>query len=249
MYIELFLLDNLIMDALLIRLASSLCAAPVKFGRLLLFSLLGTALAFTSLLWAPLVALPGKLLCAMAMALAFPVRSFGSYLRALGATVAAALIVGGFALVLAVADGGGLEGGAIVGAWRLRTALIVAAAAAFAPTLARRFRMKAYGRSAKVFLVAEGREHHLRGLWDTGARLYEPVSGLPVIAAYIPALADAAKIPIPASTVSGDAMLYALKPDVLIVDGRASDALVAPLRKKLRGTEAIIPYRIFGEAR
>ena len=63
------------------------------------------------------------------------------------------------------------------------------------------------------------------------------------------ALADEAKIPVPASTVSGETILYALKPDVLIIDGRASDALVAPLGTKLRGADAIIPYRIFGEAR
>ena len=46
MYIEVFLIDNFIMDALIVRMASALCAAPVKAARLALFSLIGTALAF-----------------------------------------------------------------------------------------------------------------------------------------------------------------------------------------------------------
>ncbi len=249
MYIELFILDNLIMDALLLRLASAFCAAPIKFTRLLLFSFLGAVLAFVSLLWEPLVWLPGKALCAMFMALAFPVKSFASYCRALLAVLAAALVTGGAAYLLALSDGGTFAGGVLVGSWRLRTALIIAAVAAFSPHLIRRFRMGVQTRAAKVYLLAGGEEHRLRGMWDTGARLYEPVSGLPVIAAYIPSLSGEAKIPVPASTVSGDTMLYALKPDVLIIDGRASDALVAPLGTKLRGADAIIPYRIFGEAR
>ncbi|HWQ58553.1 MAG TPA: sigma-E processing peptidase SpoIIGA [Clostridia bacterium] len=249
MYIELFILDNLVMDALILRLASAFCAAPVKFSRILFFSLLGAGLAFASLVWEPLVTLPGKLLTAMLMALAFPVKGFASYLRALAAMFGAALLVGGFAFALALADGGGFTGGALVGSWKLRTALIVATAAAFAPYALRRFRMNAPARIAKVTLVAGGKEHRLRGLWDTGARLYEPVSGLPVVTAYLPALAAEANIPVPASTVTGDTILFALKPDALFIDGRASDALVAPLSAKLRGADAIIPYRIFGEAR
>lgn len=249
MYIELFILDNLIMDALLLRLASALCAAPIRFLRLLFFSFVGTGLAFASLVWDPLVSLPGKILTAMLMALALPVSGFGSYLRSVGAVLDSALLTGGVALILASADGGGMTGAAVFGSWKLRTALILAAVAALSPALVRRFRMKRQTHAAKVFLVALGQEYRIRGLWDTGSRLYEPVSGLPVIVAHMPALVNEAKIPVPASTVTGDAMLYALKPDVLIVDGRASDALVAPLQTKLHGAEAIIPYRLFGEAR
>ncbi len=249
MYIELFILDNLIMDALLLRLASALCAAPVRFVRLLLFSFIGAGLAFASLVWNPLVTLPGKILTAMLMAFALPVNGLGSYMRSVGAVLASALLVGGLAFILASADGGGMAGSAVFGSWKLRMALILMAIAALSPTLIQHFRMKRQTRAAKVFLVALGREYKIRGLWDTGSRLYEPVSGLPVIVAYIPALADEAKIPVPASTVAGDAMLYALKPDALIVDGRASDALIAPLRMRLHGAEAIIPYRLFGEAR
>ena len=248
MYIELFILDNFVMDALLLRLACALCAAPARLSRLLLFSLLGSALAFASLLFAPLASLPGKLICAMLMALALPVYSFGSYLRALGCVLASALLVGGLALL--VARGWRRHVGRCAhGAWKLRTALIVAGVAAFAPPVVRHLRMKGQTRCAKVLLVFAGKEHRLRGLWDTGARLYEPVSGRPVIAAHLPALADEAKIPVPASTVSGETMLYALKPDALFIDGRASDALVAPIGAQLRGAEAIIPYRIFGEVR
>lgn len=249
MYIELFILDNFVMDALLLRLACALCAASARLSRLMLFSLLGAALAFASLLFAPLATLPGKLICAMLMALALPVGSFGAYLRAFAAVLAAALLVGGLALLFAIADGSGMSGGVLMGQWKLRTALLVAGIAAFAPLLVRHLRMKGQARCAKVLLVFAGKEHRLRGLWDSGARLYEPVSGRPVIAAHLPALAAEAKIPVPASTVSGETMLYALKPDALFIDGRASDALVAPIEAQLRGAEAIIPYRIFGEAR
>lgn len=249
MYVELFILDNLIMDALLLRLAFAFCAAPVRFARLLLFSFIGTGLAFASLVWEPLVTLPGKLLASMIMALALPVDGIGAYLRSAGAVLAASLITGGFALILSAADGGGMTGSVIFGGWKLRSALIIAAVTAISPSLVRHFRMKGKTRAAKVLLVVKGREYKLSGLWDTGARLYEPLSGLPVIVAYLPPLVDAAKIPVPASTVAGDTVLFALRPDVLMIDGRASDALIAPIGAKLHGAQAIIPYRIFGEAR
>ena len=249
MYIELFILDNFIMDALLLRLAYAFCAAPVRGKRVLLFSFFGAALAVLSLVFPLLTTLPGRLATALVMAFALPVGRVSAYLRALGAVLAAALLTGGLALVFATLDGGGLMGGGITGAWRLRTALLLAAAAAVAPFLLRRFRHGANSHTVKVYLVARGEELRLRGLWDTGAHIHEPVSGLPVIAAYAPSLLCGAEIPVPTATVTGETMLYALRPDVLIIDGRPSDALVAPLGKKLRGAEAIIPTGIFGEAR
>lgn len=249
MYIELFILDNFIMDALMLRLACAFCAVPARPRRLMLFSLLGTALALLSLLWAPMRTLPGRFAPAFLLALALPGRGAAAYLRALASVLLAAFITGGLAFALALTDGGGLVGGAVVGAWRLRTALFLAAGAAIAPYLVRRFRMRPGARMARVYLAACGETHKLRGLWDTGARIYEPVSGLPVVAAYVPSLVQAANIPVPAATVTGEAMLFALKPDALLIDGRPSDALVAPLKAKLRGAEAILPSTIFGEAR
>lgn len=248
MYIEVFLIDNFIMDALIVRMASALCAAPVKAARLALFSLIGTALAFASLLFPPLTSLPGKLASVLVMAFALRPAGVAQYARAAASMTAAALVTGGLAYMTALAEGGGMDGGALTGGILLQTALLTAAAASFGPALIRHMRKRRTPRLVKMYVAVGSERYTLRGLVDTGSALTEPLSGLPVIAAYLPRIAQNAKIPVPAVTLAGSRTLYALKPDALIIDGRASDALIAPVTEKISGADALIPYMIFGEA-
>lgn len=58
MYIELYALDNMLMDALILRLAASLVARKAGIKRLLLFSFIGSVMATISIVWPIALSLP-----------------------------------------------------------------------------------------------------------------------------------------------------------------------------------------------
>ena len=183
MYIELFLLDNFVMDCLMLRIAAALGARRLPARRMLLASALGACGAWAALFFPALMSLP------------------------------------------------------------VRTALYAALAAAFLPNLMRRFRARRAraGTHAVVTLCAAGREYRLDALTDTGNALVEPLSGKPVVVAYLPELAEHAHIPIPTATAGGTGILYALRPERLSINGRESEALLALSSVPLHGTEALLP--------
>ena len=74
---------------------------------------------------------------------------------------------------------------------------------------------------------------------DTGNILRESVSGKPVIVAYIPELQNRANIPVPMTTVRETGVLYALRADMITLDGVPTDALLAICPEKLEN--ALVP--------
>lgn len=243
MYIELFLLDNFVMDCLMLRIAAALCARRLPIRRMAIASALGACCAWASLFFPPLLSLPGKIVCGLLFALAFPAKRLREYTCAVAAVFAAAFLTGGFAFCLALCFGGGMGTGVLLAALPVRTALVIALAATFVPNLVRRLqaRRAQAGFRAEVIMHAAGREYRLDALIDTGNGLVEPLSGKPVAVAYLPELAEHAHIPIPTATAHGTDVLYALKPERLCINGRESDALLALCPTPIRGAEALLP--------
>lgn len=243
MYIELFLLDNLVMDCLMLRIAAVLGAGRLPARRMLLASALGACGAWVALFFPPLVSLPGKAVSGLLFALAFPAKSLREYGHAAAAVFAAAFLTGGLVFALALCFDGGMRGGVVLASLPVRTALYAALAAAFLPNLMRRFRAQRAraGTHTMVTLCAAGREYRLDALTDTGNALVEPLSGKPVVVAYLPELAEHAHIPIPTATAGGTGILYALRPEQISINGRESEALLALSSVPLHGTEALLP--------
>ncbi len=245
-------MDNLLMDALLLRLAAAILGRPLSPGRLLAFSALGAAFSLCALLWpGAFASVPARAAVTAAMAFAFPWRGRRAYGEAFFAVAAAAFAVGGAALALTVALGGNAaQRSAVIAPVPLRAALITACAAASLPALVRKLRARrAYAQGkASLTVRVKGREYALAALRDSGCALTEPISGLPVIPAYLPHLASLARIPVPASLVGKRTVLYALRPEAVFVDGVPQEALLAPLIEPIAGAEALIPCQIAREA-
>ena len=153
-----------------------------------------------------------------------------------------AWLAGGAAYALGGAD----YGGAVLLPKYMRMLLISGAAAAFLPRLVRYYRLRralAAG-MARLYVSIDGAEYELCALRDSGCFLTEPVTGAAVVIAHIPALLGAARIPVPLSTINGQGIIYALKPDRMRIDGTDTDALLAISAEPISGAEAIVPSRL-----
>ena len=72
MYIEVFLLDNLLMNTVICVLAGAVCGRSIRLGRVLLFSL-GGAVYGAAAMYVPVLSMfPCKTILCLAMALVFP---------------------------------------------------------------------------------------------------------------------------------------------------------------------------------
>ena len=234
MYIELFLLDNLLMDMLILRLACALCGRPCKPLRVAAFAVAGACYAGLAQLYPCAGHWLNCMLCMALLSLAVPNgKSVRQYGRAVLFTLMSTFLVGGMLFALQYAFYGR------IGALPVRCALVGGCAAAWLPRLLRGWKGEPI---QKLCVAFGGVVYSLDAQWDTGNTLIEPVSGIPVIVADIPALTPYAKIPIPASTVYGKGMLYALKPDALTLDGVPVEAVLALSAQGLRC--ALIPPAI-----
>jgi len=227
MYIELFLLDNAVMDMLICRLAAALCSRRFRLGRAAAASAAGAAYAALAFLYPPLMSLPCKIAAGLGMALALPFGGWRDYAVGVLATFGAAFMIGGAAIALALATGGGAENGVLLATVELRIAMLAALLASLFPSLARRLKRGARAGFGTLVVAYRGARWELSAMVDSGSTLCEPVSGKPVVAAYIPELSNAANIPVPVKTVCGGELLMAIRPDSVSFDGAELDALVA----------------------
>lgn len=219
MYIELFLLDNLLMDLLILRIACALGGRPCVLRRVVCFSLLGALYAWAALASPALRHWTCKLLCGGMLAFALPNgKSAALYAKAVVCVLAAAFLTGGMLFALTYAF---CQNAALV---PLRWALTGACAAAYLPRIIQK---RAGAPLCKLCVAYGGGVYTLRARVDTGNTLVEPMSGLPVIVAFVPELAPFARIPVPTATAQGKGILYALKPDAVTLDGAPVGALLA----------------------
>jgi hypothetical protein len=247
MYIEVFLMDNLLMDMLILDLAAALMGCARPYLKMLAASAAASALAalaaYGTALRSPLLRLPMLIL----LALALPVKGVRGAAKAALAVIGATFAVGGCVLAAAYLAGGGAEKGFITGGIGLRAALIGAASAAALPRAARRLRSaRRLGESQAKLLVLEGGVlRSFDAFVDTGNTLFEPVSGLPVAVIRCRPLERRAKIPVPAVTPAGRTALWGFKPERVSVNGREVDCVIALTRQKLPA-EALIPPELLG---
>ena len=233
MYIELFLLDNLLMNLLTLRLAAAMLSVRPGGKRILPFAALGSVAAALGAWGFPLLfSLPAKLLSAVLMAFALPAKGIRRRLLSVLALFLSASLTGGAVLLIALASGGGLSGGALRGGIPLRTALIGAAAAAFLPRLIIRIlsRRVPKGGTVRLHMEFPCGAADCAALVDTGSTLTEPITGLPVIVLNRRKFASAAAYcdrTVPIRTAGGETVLPALRPKKLLLNGVPVSAVVA----------------------
>lgn len=186
MYIELFLLDNALMDLLILRLAAAMRGTRLYKGRAALGCFTGALYALWAACWPPAGCLAAKVAFGLLLAMALSPRGWRDYGLGVLCLFTAAFLVGGLAFALAMATGGRIENGAVWGGIPLRTALVTALAASFLPRAIRRIlRRKKLG-MVTLTMLQDGKRRVLAGMVDSGNGLYEPCTGLPVIVAYLP---------------------------------------------------------------
>lgn len=241
MYIELFLLDNALMDLLILRLAAAMRGGRLHRGRAALGCLAGALYALWAACWPPVGCLAAKVAFGLLLALALSPKGWRDYGLGALCLFVSAFLVGGMAFALALATGGRIENGAVWGGVPLRTALVTALAASFLPRAIRRILRRKKAGLVELILCHEGECKRLVGLVDSGNSLYEPCTGLPVIVAYLPCFSEQAQVPIPIATVQGKQVLFGFQPQTLQVNGVALHAWVALNPTPLQDVDALIP--------
>lgn len=242
--IELFLLDNLLMNYLVLKLASVLCGKRLRALPALAVCLLGAVAALLSMSSAPVLQTPpAKLLLGLLMALPLK-RSWKRYYAAVLYLFIASFFMGGLMLVLSMVFGGGMSSGALIGTLSLRILLLSLAACAAAPRVARALVAVVLTRKKRVRMLVSlpDRTLELVALLDSGNLLTEPLSGLPVVVVK-PGLLPEGGRPVPYRTMDSTGFVYAIRPISLQVDYGGwleIDAFLAESPMPLDGADAII---------
>lgn len=179
--IELFLLDNLVMNLLGLKLGEALRGE--KGRRDLLCSLLGAVWSLLALAcWPQMLSIWGRLLCLGVMGLLTAQR--GRYPLTLLSLLCAYALLGGGLLLLQVGLGLPIQSdGVLLSTVPVRLALYGALGGLGLIRLLRSLVRRGYaqGQEADIVLRMGERTFACRAFLDTGNLLREPVSGLPVV--------------------------------------------------------------------
>ena len=229
------------MDWLILRLAAALRGRKLAGWPTAVGCSLGALYALLAVYWQPSGGLLGKAMFGCALALVFSPKGLRDYALGVVCVFGAAFAVGGLAFALAFATGGRMEKGVIWSGLPLRTALCIALLASFLPRMARSILRRRQQGRARLEIEHRGACYSLDALIDSGSSLFDPLSGLPVIVAHLPALSSEARLPIPAHTIGGDGILYGLRPQRLYLDGVRINAMLALSPTPLRGAQALVP--------
>lgn len=252
--VELFLLDNTLMNFLVLRLAAALVGKRLRFYVVLPASLVGALYALLSMTVAPfLLATLPKLL--FGAALAFVLRGCGGgYLKCLLSLYLSAFLLGGMMLALAMLFGGEVAGGVLMGTVPLRVLLLTAALFAVLPRVARAL-MSAYRhrtRHVRLRVELSDRVFVVWALVDSGNLLTEPVSGLPVVVLRTGLLPPDGGRPVPYASMGAEGCLYAVRPRRMCVytgEWMEIDAFAAEADGSLGAEEAVIGANLLQEER
>lgn len=243
--VELFLLDNLLMNWLVLRLASVLVGKRLRYYVSLPASAAGALYALLSMTAAPfLLSVWPKLLFGALLACVLMVNRRG-YWKCLIALYLSAFLLGGTMFGLAMLLGGEVSGGALIGTVPLRVLLITAALCFFLPRAALSL-LAAYRsrmRHVRVRVDLADRSFIVWALVDSGNLLTEPVSGLPVIIVKAGLLPNEPGRPVPYAAMGADGWLNAIRParvSAYAGDWYEINAYVAESAGPLGAEEAII---------
>lgn len=253
--IELFLLDNTLMNLLMLRLASAISGLKLRSLSGIAAALFGAVYALLSLSSLPVLrhwACKALLCIAAAIPLIHGKRDI---LRALLALLASACLTGGMMLGLCLMLGGVLSNGGLIGTVPVRIALMGISAGCLLPRMVRAA-LSAYrsrNRRIAMRIMLADRTLALTALADSGNLLTEPLSGRPVVVVdrrLMPQYTGGR--PVPYATVNGDGMLYAIEPKSIRVfqDGWHSiDAMIAASVVPIDGVQAIIDSALLPKER
>jgi stage II sporulation protein GA (sporulation sigma-E factor processing peptidase) len=245
-WLELFLLDNAVMNALMLHAAAAMCSSKIPFWRMLAFSFGGALYAAVTFSYPVMGLLPFKLITGLIMTLALPFKTMRAYLTHALCLFFAAFLTGGLCICLALAMGGGMENGFLLASVPLRAALVGALVASFLPralraVLARNLKSAVH---VRLKLCHGQKEYLLDGIVDTGNFLTEPLSALPVVVFYAEGFPPCSGLPVPARGATGsETVLYAFAPDALIdcATGARLNALVALAPAPMKSGGALVP--------
>ncbi len=241
MYIELFLLDNLLMNLLVLHLTAVLLSVRPNWRRSMVFAMGGAVYAAVGAgLFPMLLSFPFKLIAGLPLAFALPVRNIRQFLKNWLALLLATLMAGGAVFAISLIFSDDYSSGIA-----LRTFLIGALAVLILPhwirrILARRVRNE---NIVQIEIQLSVGMLHCPALVDTGCSLIEPISALPVI--LLPesfekeALQGGIKrsFPIPMATAAGESMLQGFRSKGICIDGRSIQAVIAFAKVRV----AIVP--------
>ena len=243
--VELFLLDNMLMNWLVLRLGAVLVGKRLRYYVSLPAAAIGALYALLSMTAAPfLLSVWAKLLFGALLACVLMVNRRG-YMKCLLALYLSAFLLGGTMFGLAMLFGGEVSGGALIGTVPLRVLLITAVLcfglprAALSLLAAYRSRM----RHVRVRVDLADRSFIVWALIDSGNLLTEPVSGLPVIILKAGLLPGEPGRPVPYAAMGADGWLNAIRPArVSVYTGSwyEINAYVAEAPGSLGAEEAII---------
>lgn|GEM_PF-1395642 len=242
--IELFLLDNFMMNYLVYALSCVLIGTSVRLWRIVLSSIAGAvfALLFMMYPFPPLL----RLLLLPLIALPLFKRGIGLPKTVCCIFISCA-IVAGATLLLTLAFGGSVSyNGVICGTIRLRTALLCFTACTLLPRMFRGILRTARVRRVRLVCIVSGERIELDAMVDSGNLVREPLSGLPVI--LVSHDIKRGVCPIPYCTQGGDGVLWAARTEVIYIDGvEAPPAFVAKAPRSVKNADAIVPLSIIPE--
>ncbi|MBQ9950308.1 MAG: sigma-E processing peptidase SpoIIGA [Clostridia bacterium] len=235
MYIELFILDNMVFNMLILRIASALSGR--RFSRIGAFFVCAFQTVYSAFAVNRYIMrfLPFKLLLCFLFALPFFVADRKVTLAPVMYVLLSTVICGGTVYML--------NGGSVYSGNWLRLILYPALMLFSLPALLRRLKKKRHieRNTTEIKFVFSGTEYIKEGIYDSGNLLTEPVSGLPVIVLYAPELKKHAKLPLICSDMSSSGnLIHALRPEKLLIDGIPFDMLIAPTDKNPH-MKALVP--------
>jgi hypothetical protein len=218
MYIELFLMDNTLMNLLILRLASALRAKPARPLVTLIVSVAGAVYAALSVSSFPVLSiLPFRILLGFLMTFGMPFSGLRDYAKNAAALFAAAFLTGGAVFALSYLFDHGTGSGALIAPLPLRTALLGAAAAIlFVPAARNWIRKRRLDTNVFKLRLTHGKIKKVyTAILDTGNMASDPLTGLGAVILFDPELTPLATRPIPCSTVGGSLILLAFVPEKL----------------------------------
>lgn len=228
MYVELYILDNWLMNVLILRLAACFLGLRPGFFRIALLSGVGAIYAVFALFFKLL--LHPVLKIALCFIMAFSLKPDGArdYFIKTGVVALATLLAGGIAYALALAFGGESNGGLLIAPIPLRIIIYTAAILAFLPNLIRRIRRNRVSASlyADIIIEHEGELFSMTGFIDTGNTLKDPITALPGVLVFCPDLSKYAFTPLFAHGAFGQETILGFKPDRFIISGQEAAVMI-----------------------
>jgi len=243
--IELFLLDNTLMNGLILALSAAVSGFRLRRTAAICCALTGAVYALLAMSCLPLLLHPVfKLTAGLLMALPFRFHGKYGYLKSLGALFFSAFVIGGTLFGITLLFGGKLQQGTLIGSVPTRIALIAMVLCALLPGFVRMLHQTRFLKDqfVRLRLTQSGRQKEMQALIDTGNHLREPLSGLPVIIVQKADITQCGK-PVPYSTIAGTGILNALRPERIELFDRnwvEIDAMIASSPYPIENADAII---------